>query len=120
MAGNSVLVDQDWLKVPGHRDVALRFLKASAEGFALFHRNPELARQAMTKWNGIMGRSSAETIYDRGDSFPRKPYPCYDGIKKTMEVYDSNEMRRYTPESFYDDSLMRELDKSGFLDSLYE
>ena len=37
-----------------------------------------------------------------------------------MEVYDSNEMRRYTPESFYDDSLMRELDESGFLDSLYE
>ena len=55
MAGNSVLVDQDWLKVPGHRDVALRFLKASAEGFALFHRNPELARQTMAKWNGNMG-----------------------------------------------------------------
>jgi len=120
MAGNSVLVDQGWLKVPGHRDVALRFLKASAEGFALFHRNPELARQTMAKWNGNMGTAGADAIYDRGGSFPRKPYPCYDGIKKAMEVYDSNEMRRHTPESFYDDSLMRELDKSGFLDSLYE
>jgi len=37
-----------------------------------------------------------------------------------MEIYDSNEMRRYTPEDFYDDSLMRELDESGFLDRLYE
>ena len=120
IAGNSVLVDQDWLKAPGHRDVALRFLKASAEGFALFHRNPELARQTMAKWNGNMGTELAEAIYNRGDSFPRKPYPCYDGIKKTMELYDSNEMRRYTPEAFYDDSFMRELDKSGFLDSLYE
>ena len=120
MAGNSVLVDVDWLKVPGHRDVALRFLKASAEGFALFHRNPEVARQTMAKWNGNMGTELAGAIYDRGDSFPRKPYPCYDGIKKAMEVYDSNEMRRYTPASFYDDSLMRELDESGFLDSLYE
>ncbi len=120
MAGNSVLVDRDWFKVDGNRDAALRFLKASAEGFALFHRNPELARKVMTKWNGIMGEELGETIYDRGDSFPRKPYPCYDGIKKTMEVDDSNEMRRHTPESFYDDSLMRELDKSGFLDSLYQ
>ncbi len=62
----------------------------------------------------------ADAIYDRGESFPRKPFPCYDGIKKAMEFYDSSEMRRHTPESFYDDSLMRELDESGFLDSLYQ
>lgn len=120
MAGNSVLVERDWLKVEGHRDAALRFLKASAEGFALFHRDPELARRVMARWNGIMGDELGETIYDRGDSFPRKPYPCYDGIRKTMELYDSNEMRRYAPEDFYDDSLMRELENSGFLDSLYK
>jgi ABC-type nitrate/sulfonate/bicarbonate transport system substrate-binding protein len=120
MAGNSVLVERDWLNAEGHRDAALRFLKASAEGFALFHRDPELAREVMARWNGIMGDELGETIYDRGDSFPRKPYPCYDGVRKTMELYDSNEMRRYTPEDFYDDSLMRELEDSGFLDSLYD
>ena len=37
-----------------------------------------------------------------------------------MELYASNEMRQYAPEDFYDDSLMRELDESGFLDSLYK
>lgn len=120
MAGNSVMVERAWLNAPEHRDAALRFLKASAEGFALFHRNPEVARQVMANWNDHMGNDLAETVYDRGDSFPRKPYPCYDGVKRTMEIYDSNEMRRYKPEDFYDDSLMRELDKSGFLDRLYE
>ncbi len=120
MAGNSVMVERAWLNAPGHRDAALRFLKASAEGFALFHRDPELARQVMAKWNDLMGDDLAEPVYDRGDSFPRKPYPCYDGVKKTMEVYDSNEMRRHTPQDFYDDSLMRELDESGFLDRLYK
>jgi len=120
MAGNSVMVEREWLSAPGHRDAALRFLKASAEGFALFHRNPELTRQVMTKWNRRMGDDLAETVYDRGDSFPRKPYPCYEGVKKTMEICDSNEMRRYTPKDFYDDSLMRELDESGFLDRLYK
>ena len=29
-------------------------------------------------------------------------------------------MRRYKPEDFYDDSFVRELDKSGFVDSLYD
>jgi NitT/TauT family transport system substrate-binding protein len=120
MAGNSVVVERTWLSAPGHRDAALRFLKASAEGFALFHRNPELARQVMAKWNRLMSDDVGEIIYDLGDSFPRKPFPCYDGVKNAMEIYDSNEMRRYKPEDFYDDSLMRELDESGFLDRLYE
>lgn len=120
MAGNSVMVERDWLKIPAHRDAALRFLKASAEGFALFHRNPEIARKVMANWNDLMGNDVAETVYDRGDSFPRKPYPCYDGVKRTMEIYDSNEMRRYAAKDFYDDSLMRELDESGFLDRLYQ
>ncbi|HWL74698.1 MAG TPA: ABC transporter substrate-binding protein, partial [Burkholderiaceae bacterium] len=110
LAGNSVMVERQWLSAPGNRDVALRFLKGSAEGFAVFHQHPEVARQVMAKWNRHMGDDLAETVYDRGDSFPRKPYPCYEGVKKTMEIYDSNEMRRFAPEHFYDDSLMRELD----------
>ena len=36
-----------------------------------------------------------------------------------MQVHDSNEMRRYAMEDFYDDSLIRELDEGGFLDVLY-
>jgi ABC-type nitrate/sulfonate/bicarbonate transport system substrate-binding protein len=119
IAGNSVLVQPAWLKAAGHRDIALRFLKASAEGIALFHEQPEVALAVMAKWNGVTDRKMAETIYGRGDSMPRKPYPCRDGIRKTMELFDSNEMRRYRPEDFYDDSLLRELEQSGFLDSLY-
>ncbi len=37
-----------------------------------------------------------------------------------MELYDSNEMRQYQAEDFYDDSILRELDESGFIDGLYE
>ena len=119
IAGNSVLVEPAWLKEEGHRDVALRFLKASAEGIALFHERPELALDVMARWNGVTDRTMAETIYGRGDSMPRKPYPCREGIRRMMELYDSNEMRRYRLEDLYDDSLLRELDTSGFLDSLY-
>jgi hypothetical protein len=36
-----------------------------------------------------------------------------------MERYDSNQMRKYSPEYFYDDSLIRELDETGFIDRLY-
>ena len=36
-----------------------------------------------------------------------------------MELYDSAAMRRFKVEDFYDDSFMKELDESGFIDSLY-
>jgi NitT/TauT family transport system substrate-binding protein len=119
IAGNSVLVDPAWLDDNTHREAARRFLKATAEGIALFHQDRELALQVLAKWYGIKDREFAETVYARGASRPRAPYPCYDGIKKTMELYDSNEMRKYEPEDFYDDRLMRELVESGFIDSLY-
>ena len=51
---------------------------------------------------------------------PHNPNPSVEGIKKTMEIYDSLEMRQHKPQDFYDDSFVRELDESGFIDSLYK
>jgi hypothetical protein len=51
---------------------------------------------------------------------PQKPYPPVDGIKKVMELFNYHEMRRYQPEDFYDASLLREIDQSGFIDKLYQ
>ena len=119
MAGNSVIVNPAWLEDPNNREAARRFLQATIEGIALFHQNRELVMGILEKWHGITDRAYAETLYEAGRWIPRKPYPCYEGILKTMEQYDSNEMRRYSPEDFYDDSLIRELDESGFIDRLY-
>ncbi len=119
IAGNSVKVAPAWLEDRTHREVARRFLQATVEGIALFHQNRELALEVLAKWHGITDQAYAETVYEGGRWIPRKPYPCYEGIEKTMERYDSNAMRRYTPEDFYEDSLIRELDESGFIDSLY-
>jgi len=119
LAGNSVFVKPEWLEDPGNREAARRFLQATVEAIALFHQDRELVLEILAKWHGITDRAYAEAVYEGGHWIPRKPYPCYEGIKKAMERYDSNEMRRYTPEDFYDDSLIRELDESGFIDSLY-
>ena len=114
ISGNSINVEPDWLKDPAHREIARRFLKATAEATALYHGQPELALQVMEKWYGTGDREFLETLYARGAWLPNKPYPCYEGYAKTMELFDSNEMRRYKPTDFYDDSLMREIDAEGF------
>jgi ABC-type nitrate/sulfonate/bicarbonate transport system substrate-binding protein len=119
IAGNSVRVERSWLQNPRNREAARRFLMATLEGLAIFHKNREEAVRVIMKWHG-MDREAANVIYNEGATLQRKPYPCYDGIKKTMELFDSNEMRKYAATDFYDDSLMKELDASGFIDSLYK
>jgi NitT/TauT family transport system substrate-binding protein len=119
IAGNSIRVESEWLRVPKNRDAARRFLMATLEGMALFHKDRELALRVLMKWHGL-DRETASVIYNQGTSMPRDMFPCYDGIKKTMELFDSNEMRKYKLEDFYDDTLMREIDQSGFIDRLYQ
>ena len=119
LAGNSALVDADWLKDPTHREAARRFVKATAEAIALFHRHPEVAFRILDKWYGIKDAEIARTLYSRGSWIPQKPYPCYEGFNRTMMLYDTEAWGRHTPQEFYDDSLVREIDSTGFIDGLY-
>lgn len=119
LAGNSILVRPEWLEDSTNREAAIRLLRALVESIALFHQQPELVIQVMEEWYG-MPRDVAEGRYARTDYIPIEPYPCIEGIRNTMALYDSHEMRRYVAEDFYDDSLMREIDESGFSDRFYD
>lgn len=119
LAGNSVFVEREWLEDPRNRDAARRFLQAGIEAIALFHQDRELILEILAEWHGITDRAYAEAVYNGGQWIPRKPYPCYEGLRKAIERYDSHEMRKFRAEDFYDDSLIRELDESGFIDSVY-
>ena len=119
IAGNSVMVDRSWLANSENHEAIRRLLRATTEAMAIFHNDRELAIQVLQKWHGIDDRDIAEIAYDRGQWMPRKPYPCYEGIKNTFSMYDSSEMRKFAPEDFYDDRYIKELDESGFIDQLY-
>ncbi len=102
-----------------NRDTVLRFLKALTEAISLMKKDKYVAFKAIAKWYRFTDSEVQQIIYDGAVEMPRKPYPAVDGIKKTMELYDSAQMRRFKPEDFYDDSFMKELDESGFIDRLY-
>lgn len=117
VGGNSVQAEESWLKDANNQEAARRFLKALVEAVAIFHEDRELALDVLQRWNGV-SRRYAEVMYDEA-AIPRKPFPCYEGIRRTMEVYDSHAMRGHVPEEFYDDGILRELDQSGFIDGVY-
>lgn len=118
IACNGVWTSRKWAH--DNHEATIRFLKSLVESIALLKKDKEVAFRAMTKYYTINDREQQQVIYNGGREMPRKPYPPVDGIKRVMELYDSAAMRRFKPEDFYDDSFMKEIDQSGFIDKLYQ
>ncbi len=118
IAGSAILVDRAWLE--DNRDAARRFVRSAVEAIALLKNDKQATFRTLGKWYQLTDPDVLEYFYGEAEKIPRKPYPPYEGIKKVMAVYDSHEMRKYTLEHFYDDSFVRELDESGYIDSLYK
>jgi ABC-type nitrate/sulfonate/bicarbonate transport system substrate-binding protein len=115
MAGSGIMVDKAYLAA--HRDTVLRFLKADIEATALMQRDRRVFNAALAKWFNITDAATQNGMFAHVNKFEKKPYPSAEGVKRVFAVYDSPEMRKRTPEEFYDSSLVSELDKSGFLDN---
>jgi ABC-type nitrate/sulfonate/bicarbonate transport system substrate-binding protein len=117
IAGSGVNVEREWLK--NNRDAVRRFVKATVEALAIMKQNRDTGMGGIGKWYNIKDREQQRMIIDYAEGLGRKPYPAVEGIKRVMEIYNYHEMRKRKPEDFYDDSFVRELDQSGYIDSLY-
>ena len=118
MVGNGVNADRAWLQ--NHRETARRFIKSVVEAIAVMKNDKGVVFRIIAKDYGITDPELQQRFYTPMVNLPRKPYPAVEGIKAQMRIFDSHEMRQHKPEDFYDDSFVRELDSSGFIDSLYK
>jgi ABC-type nitrate/sulfonate/bicarbonate transport system substrate-binding protein len=117
--GNSIAVNPDWLEDPTNREKARRLLMAVAEAISIFHQQPDVTGRILREWNGVQDPVLAQDIIERGAWLPRKPYACVAGLQKTVELFPEIVAGRFTAEDFYDNSIMEEIDATGFLDNLY-
>jgi len=117
-AGSGWVVDREWYK--DNFEAARAFVMSGIEAIAIIKQDRAKAEQTMIKWYGMKDAEARRLFYTELLKMEEKPYPPYEGIKMIMRLYDGVEMRKYTPEFFYDDTIVRELDESGFIDSLYK
>ncbi len=118
LAGSGINASRSWLRE--HKDVAARFVKATVDALALVKTNKAAAFASLAKWYNITDPEQQERIYRQIADLPRKPYPAVDGIKEVMKIYRYREMQIHKPEDFYDESFVRDLDRSGYIDGLYK
>jgi NitT/TauT family transport system substrate-binding protein len=118
IAGSGINVEKEWLK--NNRDTARRFVKATIDAYAFMKNNKKATLQAIEKWYNVKDRSQQEKMYRSVEGTPVRPYPSVDGIRQVLGLFTYREIRQRKPEDFYDASFIAELDKSGYIESVYE
>jgi ABC-type nitrate/sulfonate/bicarbonate transport system substrate-binding protein len=118
MIGNSLHVGREWLR--DNRDTARRYVKSMVEALALIKKDRQVAYRAMAKWYGWTDPQQQAELYTYLTQIPGKPYPTEEQISRYLKIYFPNQVWPLQPTDFYDDSLLRELDQSGYIDSLYK
>jgi len=109
-----------------HRDLALRFMKGYVEGIAYFKKNRKesievLAKKLRTAPAQTKYLERSHTLYSSG-YFENAPYVALRGVTTLLDFYskDNPRARSANAQSFFDNSLVKELDDSGFIKKLYE
>lgn len=106
-------------------EVVRRYLKSHVEAVQRIKTDRETGITVMTKYLGqAKDRDSTEKSYDRyisEDQLPVKQYPTLEGIKTVLNTLAEKDpkARAVKPEDLVDTRFIKELDQSGFIDSLY-
>jgi len=111
-----------------HRDQALRFTKAMVEGIAYFKKNKKESLEVLRKKLRIQSEQERSLRYLESSYhllaskyYSERPYPSTKAIQTSLEFLAADEpkARGADAKSFMDESLIRELDASGFIRTLY-
>ena len=104
-------------------DVVRRVVKSVIEGIHLMRTNPSVAKHAIAKRMQIKDEKEIEDTYLLLRSFvPIKPYPTLDGFRTIFDDLSRKVPAAKTanPKEFVDTQFIDELDRSGYIDSLYK
>lgn len=120
-AANGVTVRRSYLQQ--RRDIAVNYLKALLEAIARVKKDKPFAVDVMAKYLRTNDREILSETYDFavGKYLKARPYPSVEAFRSVInELAQVNpKAKGQDPRRFYDDSILQELDKSGFIDALY-
>lgn len=105
------------------RDTVQKFVKAMVKGASFYAKNKKFSMEVVAKYTKSRDIEKIENGYDyNAKVYLRKPYPAMGGIQLALEEIGERNpaVKTVKPEQFIDISFVRELDDSGYIDSLYK
>ena len=111
-------VNEIWLR--NHRQTMLNFMKGYLEGLALCRKDQEYAMRIIGKYSQLKDREVLLESYRTSIPYiPERPYVSKEIIAAALRLSKRPDARNADPEKFYDNSVVKELDASGFITSLF-
>jgi NitT/TauT family transport system substrate-binding protein len=109
-----------------HNDIVRRYVRAHVEGVHRMWTDKEATIRALGKYMGsgldreILDKSRENVMHET--LYPKKQYPSLEGLKTVIDDLAERDPRAKSvkPEQFVDNTFIRELDQSGFIDGLYK
>ncbi|HEX9077730.1 MAG TPA: ABC transporter substrate-binding protein, partial [Anaerolineae bacterium] len=118
---SAVVARKSWIK--DNPDVVRRFMQAYVEGIAAIKKDKAMAKQVLGKYSKTTDDSVLEQTYKVFVKIlPNAPIPTSQAIQVGLDEVAATNPKAKTadPNQFFDPSWVTELDKSGFINSLYK
>jgi NitT/TauT family transport system substrate-binding protein len=112
--------------IKNNRDKVLRFLRGYVEGIAFVKQNKKESLEIVKKKLrlGVEQERNLERSLDLliAKYYENLPYPSLRGVETVLGFIEKDNPKAKTadPKSFVDDSLLREIEQSGFVKKLYD
>jgi ABC-type nitrate/sulfonate/bicarbonate transport system substrate-binding protein len=109
--------------IDSHPDLARRFIRAYVAGMHRYKTDRSFTMSVQQEYSELADSSVAEETYAITEpGFPRAPYPVTSGLQILLETLALEDSRAadMDPRDLIDDRFVRELDRSGWIDSLYQ
>ncbi|MBI2954852.1 MAG: ABC transporter substrate-binding protein [Chloroflexi bacterium] len=106
-----------------NRETVRNFLKALVEAIALAKKDKEMTMKVIGKYTATEDKEVLDDTYEffLTKQIPRVPYVTAEAAQTILDEAAERDPKAKTtkPESFIDNSLMKELEESGFIKKLY-
>jgi ABC-type nitrate/sulfonate/bicarbonate transport system substrate-binding protein len=107
--------------VKTRRDDTRRFLQAYLEGIKISRTDPEYTKQIIGKYTKTTDVADLENSYQTFlPAWERLPLVPAAAVQTMLNFASHPGAKTAKPEAFIDNSILAEIDKSGFVDKLYK
>ena len=102
-------------------DLVRRFVMGYVEGIHRYKTDSLFTKRVMSKYLRVQDQQVLDETYRLfAPKIPRIPYPTVGGFRMALEsLSDEPRAKTVKPEEFYDDSILRNLERAGFFQQLY-
>jgi NitT/TauT family transport system substrate-binding protein len=106
-------------------DLVRKYVRAQVEAVHRIKTDKDITLRVLVKYLGTQDKQILERTYEdiaSDQKLPPKQYPTLEGLKTIIDPLAETDAKAKSvkPEDFVDMSFVRELDQSGFTDSLYK